>query len=84
MVQKRFFKACGEHALEQETEEMASQYGSASFIAQNESQGRYVGGDVLSVIEAAVGACAEDTSYAGTVSAEGSCCSHEVGLYFSV
>lgn len=63
---------------------MASQYGSASFIAQNESQGRYVGGDALSVIEATVGACAEDAGYAGTVSAEGSCCSHEVGLYFSV
>jgi hypothetical protein len=63
---------------------MASQYGSASFIAQNESQGRYVGGDALSVIEAAVGACAEDTGYPGTVSAESASSSHEIGLYFSV
>ena len=84
MVQKRFFKACGEHALEQETEEMAPQYSSASLVAQNESQGRYVGGDVLSVIEATVGACAEDAGYAGAVPAQGSCGSHEVGLYFSV
>lgn len=84
MVQKRFFKACGEHVLEQEAEEMASQYSSASLVAQNESQGRYVGGDVLSVIEATVGACAEDAGYARAVSAQGSCGSHEIGLYFSV
>ena len=63
---------------------MASQYGSAPFIAQNESQGRYVGGDALSVIEATVGACAEDAGYAGAVPAQGSCGSHEVRLHFCV
>ena len=61
---------------------MASQYGSASFIAQNESQGRYVGGDALSVIEATVGACAENAGYAGAVPAQGAGGSHEIGLHF--